>query len=164
MVQVRSFLWFADHAREAVKLYTSIIPNSSCDDPTIMQNESPSGPPGSVEVIDFTLAGAPFTAMKAGPLDPFNHAFSISVECADQAEVDRIWNALLEGGEAEQCGWLRDRYGLAWQIVPKRLNELMADPDKDKARRVGEAMMKMVKIDVAELERAAAAPASASAA
>lgn len=161
MAQVRSFLWFADHAREAVKLYTSVIPNSSCDDPTVLQNDSPSGPPGSVEVIDFTLGGAPFTAMKAGPYDPFNHAFSISVECADQAEVDRIWDALLDGGQAEQCGWLRDRYGLSWQIVPKRLNELMSDPDKAKARRVGEAMLTMVKLDVAELERAAAAPVDA---
>src|SRR4051812_778382 len=93
--------------------------------------------------------------MKAGPLDPFNHAFSISVECVDQAELDRIWNALLDGGQAEQCGWLRDRYGLAWQIVPKRLNELMADPDKAKAKRVGEAMLKMVKLDIAALESAA---------
>jgi predicted 3-demethylubiquinone-9 3-methyltransferase (glyoxalase superfamily) len=163
VVQVRSFLWFADHAREAVRFYTSVIPNSSCDDPTVMQNESPSGPPGSVEVIEFTLAGAPFTAMKAGPLDPFNHAFSISVECADQAELDRIWDALLEGGKAEQCGWLVDRYGLCWQIVPKRLGELMADPDKAKAKRVGEAMLKMVKLDIATLERAAEAPAAANA-
>jgi predicted 3-demethylubiquinone-9 3-methyltransferase (glyoxalase superfamily) len=163
MANVRSFLWFADQAREAVRLYTSVIPNSSCDDPTVMQNDSPSGPPGSVEVIEFALAGAPFTAMKAGPLDPFNHAFSISVECADQAEVDRIWDALLDGGQAEQCGWLRDRYGLCWQIVPKRLNELMSDPDKARAKRVGEAMMKMVKLDIAELERAADAPAAADA-
>jgi predicted 3-demethylubiquinone-9 3-methyltransferase (glyoxalase superfamily) len=164
MVQVRSFLWFADHAREAVEFYTSVVPNSSLDDVAVMQNDSPSGPPGSVEVIPFTLAGQAFTAMKAGPLDPFNHAFSIMVECADQAELDRIWNALLEGGKTEQCGWLTDRYGLSWQIVPKRLGELMADPDHAKARRVGEAMMKMVKLDIAELERAAdAAPAAAEA-
>jgi len=163
VVQVRSFLWFADHAREAVRFYTSVIPNSSCDDPVVMQNESPSGPPGSVEVIEFTLGGAPFTAMKAGPLDPFNHSFSVMVECAAQAELDRIWNALLDGGKTEQCGWLVDRYGLCWQIVPKRLGELMADPDKAKAKRVGEAMMKMVKLDIAELERAAAAPAAADA-
>jgi predicted 3-demethylubiquinone-9 3-methyltransferase (glyoxalase superfamily) len=164
VVQVRSFLWFADHAREAVRLYTSVIPNSSCDDPAVIQNDSPSGPAGSVEVIEFTLAGAPFTAMKAGPLDPFNHAFSISVECADQAELDRIWNALLDGGRPEQCGWLVDRHGLSWQIVPKRLGELMADPDRAKTKRVGEAMMKMVKLDIAELERAAEeAPAGAGA-
>jgi predicted 3-demethylubiquinone-9 3-methyltransferase (glyoxalase superfamily) len=161
VVQIRSFLWFADHAREAVELYTSVVPNSSLDDVTVMQNDSPSGPPGSVEVIPFTLAGQAFIAMKAGPYDPFNHAFSISVECADQAELDRIWNALLDGGKAEQCGWLVDRYGLSWQIVPKRLGELMADPDRAKARRVGEAMMKMVKLDIAELERAAAEASSA---
>jgi predicted 3-demethylubiquinone-9 3-methyltransferase (glyoxalase superfamily) len=102
-------------------------------------------------VIPFILAGQAFTAMKAGPLDPFNHAYSIAVECADQAELDRIWNALLEGGRAEQCGWLVDRYGLCWQIVPKRLGELMADADPAAAKRVGDAMLKMVKLDVAEL-------------
>jgi predicted 3-demethylubiquinone-9 3-methyltransferase (glyoxalase superfamily) len=163
VVEVRSFLWFADHAREAVEFYTSVIPNSSIDEVEIPQNDSPSGPAGSVEVIPFTLAGQPFTAMKAGPLDPFNHSFSIMVECQDQAELDRIWNALLAGGKAEQCGWLADRYGLSWQIVPKRLGELMSDPDKAKAKRVGEAMMKMVKLDIAELERAAEAPATANA-
>jgi predicted 3-demethylubiquinone-9 3-methyltransferase (glyoxalase superfamily) len=163
MVQVRSFLWFADHAREAVEFYTSVVPNSSLDNVAVMQNDSPSGPPGSVEVIPFTLAGQAFTAMKAGPYDPFNHAFSIMVECADQAELDRIWNALLEGGKTEQCGWLRDRYGLSWQIVPKRLGELMSDPDRAKAKRVGEAMMKMVKLDIAELERAAESPSPATA-
>jgi predicted 3-demethylubiquinone-9 3-methyltransferase (glyoxalase superfamily) len=163
VAQVRSFLWFADHAREAVRFYTSVIPNSSCDDPSVLQNDSPSGPPGSVEVIQFTLAGAPFTAMKAGPYDSFNHAFSVSVECADQTELDGIWDALLDGGKAEQCGWLVDRYGLSWQIVPKRLGELMRDPDKAKAKRVGEAMLKMVKLDIAALERAAEAPAAANA-
>lgn len=155
MSRVRSFLWFADHAREAVEFYTSLIPGSSIDRSTIMPTESPSGPAGSVEVIDFTLGGQAFTAMKAGPLDPFNHSFSIMVECEDQAEVDRIWDALLDGGEAEQCGWLRDRYGLSWQIVPRRLNELMADPDRARAKRVGDAMMGMIKLDVAALERAA---------
>jgi predicted 3-demethylubiquinone-9 3-methyltransferase (glyoxalase superfamily) len=163
MAEVRSFLWFADHAREAVEFYTSVVPNSSVDDVAVMQNDSPSGPPGSVEVIPFTLGGQAFTAMKAGPYDPFNHAFSISVECDGQAELDRIWNALLEGGKAEQCGWLVDRYGLSWQIVPKRLGELMADPDQAKAKRVGEAMMKMVKLDIGELERAAEASATADA-
>lgn len=156
MAAVRSHLWFADRAREAVALYTSVVPNSSIENSATMPADSPSGPAGSVEIIDFTLAGQRFTALQAGPLDPFNHSFSIMVECADQAEVDRIWDALLDGGQAEQCGWLRDRYGLSWQIVPRRLNELMADPDRAKAKRVAEAMLGMIKLDLAALERAAA--------
>jgi predicted 3-demethylubiquinone-9 3-methyltransferase (glyoxalase superfamily) len=112
-----------------------------------MQSESPSGPPGSVKVVEFVLFGQRFTAMSAGPLDPFNHAISFVVNCEYQAEVDRYWNALLEGGSAEQCGWLRDRYGVAWQIVPTALAKLMADPDPVRAKRVSDAMLKMVKID-----------------
>jgi predicted 3-demethylubiquinone-9 3-methyltransferase (glyoxalase superfamily) len=92
--------------------------------------------------------------MSAGPLDPFNHAVSFVVNCDDQAEVDRYWNALLEGGSAEQCGWLKDRYGLSWQIVPKVLGEMMAEPDRAKAKRASDAMMKMVKIDIAALQAA----------
>jgi len=92
--------------------------------------------------------------MSAGPLDPFNHAVSFVVNCDDQAEVDRYWNALLEGGSAEQCGWLKDRYGLSWQIVPTVLGEMMAHPDRVKAKRASDAMMKMVKIDIAALQAA----------
>ena len=92
--------------------------------------------------------------MTAGPLDPFNHAISLFVECEDQAEVDRYWNALLDGGQPEQCGWLRDRYGVCWQIVPKALGEMMGDRDPARAKRVAEAMLKMVKLDIAELKRA----------
>ena len=147
-------LWYATEAEEAARFYASVFPSSRVDRVTAMQNESPSGPPGSVKVVEFTLFGQPFMAISAGPLDAFNHSISFVVECDDQAEVDRYWNALLTGGTAEQCGWLKDRYGLSWQIVPKRLGELMTDPDKGKARRVGEAMMKMVKLDVAALERA----------
>lgn len=156
MVAVRSHLWFADHAREAVAFYVAVVPNSAIERSTTMPADSPSGPAGSVEVIEFTLGGQSFTAIQAGPLDPFNHSFSIMVECDDQAEVDRIWAALLDGGQAEQCGWLRDRYGLSWQIVPRRLNELMADPDRAKAKRVAQAMLGMIKLDIAALERAAA--------
>jgi predicted 3-demethylubiquinone-9 3-methyltransferase (glyoxalase superfamily) len=93
-------------------------------------------------------------AIEAGPLDPFNHAFSIMVECDTQAEIDRLWEALKDGGSIEQCGWLKDRWGLSWQITPKRLGELMQDPDRDKAKRVAEAMLQMVKLDIAALERA----------
>ena len=101
------------------------------------------------------MFGQPFQAISAGPLDPFNHAVSFVVNCADQAEVDRYWNALLDGGKPEQCGWLKDRYGLSWQIVPTVLAQLMTDPDARKAKRVGDAMLKMVKLDVAKLEAAA---------
>jgi len=94
-------------------------------------------------------------AIEAGPLDPFNHSFSIMVECDDQAEIDRLWNALKEGGSTEQCGWLKDRWGLSWQIVQTLLGKLMSDPDRAKAKRVAEAMLKMVKLDIAELQCAA---------
>ena len=119
-----------------------------------LQSESPSGPPGSVKVVDFVLCGQPFTAMSAGPMEPFNHAISFVVACDDQAEIDRCWEALLEGGQAEQCGWLKDRYGLSWQIVPRHMGELIGDADPARAKRASDAMMTMVKIDIAALEAA----------
>jgi predicted 3-demethylubiquinone-9 3-methyltransferase (glyoxalase superfamily) len=118
--------------------------------------DNPSGPAGSVKIMAFTLGGQNYMAIEAGPLDPFNHSFSILVECDTQAELDRLWDALKEGGAVEQCGWLRDRWGLSWQIAPKRLQELMNDPDPAKVARVTEAMMQMVKLDIAPLEAAAA--------
>jgi predicted 3-demethylubiquinone-9 3-methyltransferase (glyoxalase superfamily) len=150
------FLWYAKEAEAAAKFYVSIFPDSRVDRVTPMLSESPSGPPGSVKVVDFELFGQEFTAMSAGPLDPFNHAVSFVVSCDDQAEVDRYWDALRDGGAVEQCGWLRDRFGVSWQIVPTMLNELMADVDRARAKRVSDAMLKMVKIDVALLEKAAA--------
>ena len=155
MQKITPFLWYAKEAEEAAKLYTSIFPNSRVVRVTAMQSESPSGPPGSVKIVEFVLFGQDFTAMTAGPLDPFNHAVSFVVNCDDQAELDRYWNALLEGGSAEQCGWLKDRYGLSWQIVPKVLGEMMAEPDRAKAKRASDAMLKMVKIDIAALKAAA---------
>ena len=120
-----------------------------------MPSESPSGPPGTVKIVDFVLFGQAFTAMSAGPLDPFNHAISFVVSCETQAEIDRYWNALLaNGGAAEQCGWLKDRFGLSWQIVPTLLAQMMADPDRAKAKRAADAMMRMVKFDVAALQAA----------
>jgi predicted 3-demethylubiquinone-9 3-methyltransferase (glyoxalase superfamily) len=107
-----------------------------------------------VQVVEFTLAGQPFLAINAGPLDPFNHAVSFVVNCDDQAEIDRLWDALSEGGQIEQCGWLKDRYGLSWQIVPTLLGEMMKDPDRRRAKRVAEAMLKMVKLDIAGLQAA----------
>jgi predicted 3-demethylubiquinone-9 3-methyltransferase (glyoxalase superfamily) len=107
-----------------------------------------------VQVVEFTVAGQPFMAMSAGPLDPFNHAISLMVNCPDQAEVDRVWDALSDGGSVEQCGWLKDRYGVSWQIVPTEFGEMMKDKDKAKVRRVAEAMLKMVKLDIAGLRKA----------
>ena len=154
MQKITPFLWYAKEAEDAAKLYTSIFPNSRVVRVTSMPSESPSGPPGSVKIVEFVLFGQDFTAMTAGPLDPFNHAVSFVVNCEDQAEIDKYWNALLEGGSAEQCGWLKDRFGLSWQIVPTLLANLMADPDQAKAKRASDAMMKMVKIDIAALKAA----------
>ena len=156
MQKITPFLWYAKEAEEAAAFYAATFPDSRVVRVTTMQSDSPSGPRGSVKVVEFVLFGRSFTAMSAGPLDPFNHAVSFVVSCDDQAEVDRYWNALLaNGGAPEQCGWLKDRYGLSWQIVPHRLGELLSDPDPGRAQRAMEAMLKMVKIDVAELERAA---------
>ena len=119
-----------------------------------MPSESPSGPPGSVKIVEFVLFGQQFVAMSAGPLDPFNHAISFVVGCDDQAELDRYWDALLEGGQAEACGWLKDRYGVSWQIVPKVWDKMMADPDRAKVKRACDAMLKMVKFDIAKLQAA----------
>lgn len=154
MQKITPFLWYSKEAEEAAKFYASIFPDSRVVRVTAFPSESPSGPPGSVKVVEFVLFGQPFVAMSAGPLDPFNHAVSFVVNCDDQAEVDRYWNALLEGGAAEQCGWLKDRYGLSWQIVPTVLGEMMASTDRAKAKRASDAMMKMVKIDIAALKAA----------
>jgi predicted 3-demethylubiquinone-9 3-methyltransferase (glyoxalase superfamily) len=155
MSKVVPFLWFADKAQEAAALYVSLLPDSRIDSVTSLPAESPSGPPGSVQIVEFTLAGRPFTAMNAGPMDPFNHAISFVIECADQAEVDRLWDALLkDGGAPEQCGWLKDKFGVSWQIVPTLLQEMMKDPDRARSGRAMEAMLKMVKIDIAGLRKA----------
>ncbi len=147
-------LWFPEKAVEAASFYVSLFPGSRVDSVTPVPAETPSGPAGSVQVIEFTLAGQRFMAISAGPLDPFNHAISFLVSCADQAEVDRLWEALSKGGTVEQCGWLKDRYGVSWQIVPAALGELMKDPDRGRARRVMEAMLGMKKLDIAALRRA----------
>jgi predicted 3-demethylubiquinone-9 3-methyltransferase (glyoxalase superfamily) len=151
-------LWFVEQAVEAANFYVSLFPDSRVDSVTTIPAETPGGPAGSVPVVEFTLAGQPFMAISAGPFDPFNHAISFMVNCADQAEVDRFWDALSAGGAIEQCGWLRDRYGVCWQIVPTALGEMMKDPDRGRARRVMEALLQMKKLDIARLERAYAAP------
>jgi predicted 3-demethylubiquinone-9 3-methyltransferase (glyoxalase superfamily) len=150
-------LWYAKEAEEAAHFYASIFPDSRVDRVTALPAESPSGPAGSVKVVEFTLCGQSFMAISAGPLDSFNHAISFLVSCEDQAEIDRYWNALLAGGSAEACGWLKDKYGVSWQIAPQELGELMSDPDRAKARRVAEAMLKMVKMDLDALRKAARA-------
>jgi predicted 3-demethylubiquinone-9 3-methyltransferase (glyoxalase superfamily) len=149
------FLWYATKAEEAAKFYASIFPDSRVDRVVAMQSESPSGPAGSVKVVDFTLFGQRFQAMTAGPHHEFNDAISMVVLCDDQAELDKYWNALIEGGGQEQaCGWLNDKYGLRWQILPARLVEMMADEDPVRSKRVSDAMLQMVKLDVAKLEAA----------
>ena len=152
--KITPFLWYAEKADEAAAFYAGIFPESRVNAVNAMPVESPSGPPGSVKVVEFELFGQAFVAMSAGPLDPFNHAVSFVVNCDDQAEVDRYWNALLEGGTAEQCGWLRDRYGLCWQIVPSAMGRMMSSPDRAAAARAAQAMMTMVKFDIAALEKA----------
>jgi predicted 3-demethylubiquinone-9 3-methyltransferase (glyoxalase superfamily) len=147
-------LWFAEKAEEAAAFYVSLLPNSRIDNVTSLPADTPSGPAGSVQVVEFTLAGQPYMAMQAGPLDPFNHAISFMIPCDDQAEIDRLWAALSDGGTVEQCGWLKDRYGVSWQIAPTVLGEMIKDPDRTRARRVVEAMLRMVKLDIAGLRAA----------
>jgi predicted 3-demethylubiquinone-9 3-methyltransferase (glyoxalase superfamily) len=154
-MKIFPFLWYAKEAEEAARLYASIFPDSRVDRVTALQSESPSGPPGSVKVVDFTLFGQPFRAMSAGPHHEFNDAISLTVLCDDQAELDRYWNALLEGGGNPQaCGWLIDRFGVRWQIVPAVFEEMMRDRDPARSKRVTDAMITMVKFDIAALERA----------
>jgi predicted 3-demethylubiquinone-9 3-methyltransferase (glyoxalase superfamily) len=147
-------LWYTKEAEEAAQLYTSIFPNSHIGRVTPLPVDTPSGPAGTVKVVDFTLFGQRVQAITAGPLDPFNHAISLVVLCDDQEEIDRYWNALLKGGKSEACGWLRDKFGVCWQIVPQVLDEMIGDLDPVRVKRVYEAMMKMVKLDVEKLKAA----------
>ncbi|MGE0650303.1 MAG: VOC family protein [Alphaproteobacteria bacterium] len=154
-MKVTQHLWFEKDMEAAIAFYTSLIPGSSVHWVSAVPADNPSGPAGSVRIAAFSLDDQRYMAIEAGPLDPFNHSFSIMIECDTQEEIDRLWDALKDGGATEQCGWLRDRWGLSWQIAPKRLGELMSDPDRDKARRVTEAMLRMEKFDIAALEAAA---------
>jgi predicted 3-demethylubiquinone-9 3-methyltransferase (glyoxalase superfamily) len=153
--KIFTHLWYAKEAEEAARFYASIFPDSRLDRITPPLSDSPSGPAGSVKVVDFTLFGQRFQAISAGPHHEFNDAISIVVLCNDQAELDRYWNALLEGGgKAQACGWLIDRFGLRWQIVPAILEEMMRDKDPARSKAVTDAMLKMVKLDIATLEKA----------
>ena len=152
-------LWFDSQAEEAAKLYTGIFPNSRI---TKVTRYGESGteihgrPAGSVMTADFELDGQAFTALNGGPIFQFNEAVSFQVMCETQEEVDYYWEKLSEGGDpnAQQCGWLKDRFGLAWQVVPRILNEMVEDPSSEKGQRAFQAMMKMKKFDIAELKRA----------
>jgi predicted 3-demethylubiquinone-9 3-methyltransferase (glyoxalase superfamily) len=155
MTQIIPFLWFEKDAEAAARFYVSLLPNSRLGQISALPVDTPSGPAGSVQVVDFTLAGQSYQAINAGPLDPFNHAVSFMIVCDSQAELDRIWDAHLKnGGNAEQCGWLKDRWGLYWQIIPRRLSEMMKSSDHAASERAAQAMLKMVKLDEAALERA----------
>lgn len=155
MQKISPFLWYSSQAEEAANFYASIFPDSRVTRVVSMPSESPSGPPGSVKVVEFVLFGQSFTAMSAGSNESFNHAVSFFVHCDTQAEIDRYWDALQAGGGApEACGWLKDRFGVSWQIVPKAMIDMMADPDRAKAKRATDAMLKMIKLDVAALQAA----------
>lgn len=154
--KLRANLWFDGNAEEAAKFYASVFPDSRVDKVTRAASDTPSGPAGMVLVVEFTVLGRNLVAINGGPQFPFTEAVSFSVDCEDQAEVDRYWNALAaDGGKPVQCGWLRDKFGLSWQIVPKQLQQLLGDPDPARAKRAMDAMLGMVKLDIAALEAAA---------
>jgi predicted 3-demethylubiquinone-9 3-methyltransferase (glyoxalase superfamily) len=156
MPKVFPCLWFDGNAEEAAEFYVTLLPNSSVDNVWRSPADTPSGPTGMVLTVDFTVAGQQVQGLNGGPDFRFTEAVSFVIECDDQPEVDRLWEALTaNGGEPGPCGWLKDRFGLSWQIVPRRLNDLLNDPDPARARRAMDAMLKMGKIEVTELERAA---------
>ncbi len=157
MPKVATCLWFEKDAEAAAELYCSLLPDSRIDHVQRAATDYPAGKAGDPLLVQFTLGGHAMQGLNGGkPMAEFSSAASISVETADQAETDRLWSALTaDGGKEIQCGWLNDRWGIPWQIVPKRLTELMNDPDPARAKRAMLAMMDMVKIDVAALERAA---------
>jgi len=154
--KIKPCLWFDGNAEEAVRFYTGLFPDSSIDTIHRAIIDYPGGKEGAVLTIAFKLAGQAYLALNGGPHDRFNDAISLVVDCKDQAEVGRYWTAFTEGGgKPVQCGWLKDKYGLSWQIIPERLPQLLSDPDPARAARVMRAMMQMVKIDIAALEAAA---------
>jgi predicted 3-demethylubiquinone-9 3-methyltransferase (glyoxalase superfamily) len=155
MTKIAPCLWFDGEAEEAAKFYTTIFPNSSIDKIARSPADNPSTPAGAVLTVDFTLDGSRFIALNGGPDFHFSEAISFSIDCEDQAEVDRYWDALIAGGgEESQCGWLKDRFGLSWQVVPRELNEMFESPDREAAKRAMEAMLEMQKLDVAKLREA----------
>jgi predicted 3-demethylubiquinone-9 3-methyltransferase (glyoxalase superfamily) len=156
MSSITPFLWFDTEAEEAAEFYTSVFPSSRILEVSRYGEGGP-GPAGTVMTVSFELDGLEFVALNGGPQYSFTEAISLQVSCRDQDEVDAYWSKLSDGGEEGPCGWLKDRFGLSWQIVPTRLPELLGDPDREKAQRAMQAMLSMRKIEIAELERAAAA-------
>jgi predicted 3-demethylubiquinone-9 3-methyltransferase (glyoxalase superfamily) len=153
MQKITPFLWFDNNAEEAINFYVSTFNNSKI----ISESRYPEGAPGlagQLMTATFQLEGQQFMALNGGPIFKFTEAISLFVSCKSQAEVDALWDKLSAGGEKGQCGWLKDKFGLSWQIIPNALGELMGDPDPAKAGRVMQAMLKMTKIEVAELQRA----------
>jgi len=153
MQKITPYLWFDDNAEEAVNFYVSIFKNSKIGSVTRYGDAGP-GPKGQVMIMMFEVEGLEFVALNGGPQYKFTEAISLFVNCATQAEVDDLWEKLSAGGEQGPCGWLKDKYGLSWQIIPQALMDLMQDKDPVKAQRVTEAMLKMSKIDIAALRRA----------
>ena len=153
MQKITPFLWYDNNAEEAVSLCISVFKNSKITDITRYGDAGP-GPKGSVMTIAFQLEGQDFIALNGGPMSKFTDAISLSVDCKTQQEVDELWEKLSAGGQPGQCGWLKDKFGLSWQIVPSALVEMLQDQDAEKSNRVMQAMMQMRKIDVASLRRA----------
>ncbi len=154
MTSINPCLWFDDQLEEAAEFYTAIFPNSSIGH-LARYGEAGPGEPGTVMAGEFTLDGTTFRAINGGPMFPFSEAVSFSISCGDQAEVDYYWDSLVDGGQESMCGWLKDRFGLSWQIVPTRLHELLSDPDPARATAAQRAMLGMQRIVVADLEAAA---------
>ena len=156
--KIMPFLWYSEHAEEAANFYVSLFPDSRIRRVITLPADSKSGPAGKVRIVEFELCGQSYTAMRAGPLDPFNHAISFVINCDTQQEIDRYWDALLQGGTAQECGWMRDRFGVYWQVVPSMLCDWFSDPDLAKSKRLGEAMLGMKKFDIAKLKAAYEGP------
>ncbi|MEA3017251.1 MAG: hypothetical protein QOI38_1973 [Sphingomonadales bacterium] len=155
MQKITPCLWFDGNAEDAANFYVTLLPDSRVDKVTRSPADYPAGSQGDVLTVEFTLAGQSFVGLNGGPEFRFNEAVSFMIDCEDQAEVDRLWKALTaHGGKPVQCGWLTDRFGLSWQIVPRQLNEFLASPDREAAARAMQAMMGMVKLDIAKLRRA----------
>lgn len=156
MTKITPCLWYNHNAEEAANFYITLLPDSGIDRVVRSPSDTPSGPAGQVLVVDFTLAGEKFMGLNGGPQFPFTEAVSFQILTDDQEETDRLWNALIgNGGEESECGWLKDRWGLSWQITPRRLLELIGDSDAGRAKRAMDAMLTMRKIDIAAIERAA---------
>ena len=154
MPKITPFLWFNDQAEEAMNFYVSIFKNSEAGSVTRYGDAGP-GPKGSVMTANFQLDGVDFTALNGGPQFPFTEAVSFVVHCDTQQEIDHYWDTLTAGGRPSQCGWLKDKFGLSWQVVPDVLPRLLKDPDPRKSQRVVQALMQMTKLDIARLQQAA---------